>query len=259
MQVFLLMSLRTTMNYQYRYGTSMKEAVKTLWAQGGIRRFYKGLVPALLQGPLSRFGDTAANAGVLALLNSQPGTADLPVAVKTLAASGTAAAFRILLMPIDTVKTIYQVEGANAMSALQKKFRAHGPSVLFHGAMATWLATLVGHYPWFATFNYLDHRLPVPEETLHKLARNALVGFCSSVVSDTVSNSVRVVKTYRQTSTEMVSYPQAVKNIIASDGLKGLFGRGLSTRLLANGTQGLIFSVLWKHLQSSPFFAKISQ
>ena len=29
----------------------------------GIPRFYRGLVPALLQGPLSRFGDTAANTG----------------------------------------------------------------------------------------------------------------------------------------------------------------------------------------------------
>ena len=30
---------------------------------GGIPRFYRGLLPALVQGPLSRFGDTAANTG----------------------------------------------------------------------------------------------------------------------------------------------------------------------------------------------------
>ncbi len=53
----------TTMNYQYRYGTNTTTALKTLYAQGGIPRFYRGLGPALIQGPLSRFGDTAANSG----------------------------------------------------------------------------------------------------------------------------------------------------------------------------------------------------
>ena len=40
-----------------------KEALKHLYKEGGVVRFYRGLGPALLQGPLSRFGDTAANAG----------------------------------------------------------------------------------------------------------------------------------------------------------------------------------------------------
>ena len=48
------------------------------------------LLPSL-QGPLSRFGDTAANAGVLALLHNY----DLPIAVKTGTASVTAGLWRI--------------------------------------------------------------------------------------------------------------------------------------------------------------------
>ena len=35
--------------------------------------------PALIQGPMSRFGDTAANAGTLALLDSYDATSTLPV------------------------------------------------------------------------------------------------------------------------------------------------------------------------------------
>ena len=66
-QVLSLMWLRTTVNYQYRYGMSTTQALKTLYAEGGVRRFYQGVAPALIQGPLSRFGDTAANAGVMAL------------------------------------------------------------------------------------------------------------------------------------------------------------------------------------------------
>jgi hypothetical protein len=32
-------------------------------------------------------------------------------------------------------------------------------------------------------------------------------------------------------------------------GYAGLFGRGLQTRILANGMQGIMFSVLWKYFE----------
>jgi hypothetical protein len=47
--VLSLMWLRTTVNYQYRYGTSMRAALAALYMQGGVRRFYRGVGPALLQ------------------------------------------------------------------------------------------------------------------------------------------------------------------------------------------------------------------
>ena len=97
--VLTLMWMRTTINYQYRYGTSTVVAFKTLYKDGGVLRFYRGLVPALLQGPLSRFGDTAANTGTLALLDTFDATKSMPVGVKTVAASVAAALFRIVLMP----------------------------------------------------------------------------------------------------------------------------------------------------------------
>ena len=99
------------MNYQYRNGVSFPVALKTLYADGGIPRFYRGVLPALFQGPLSRFGDTAANTGILTLMNSLESTKDMSIGVKTVAASASAAGFRIFLMPIDTVKTTMQVTG----------------------------------------------------------------------------------------------------------------------------------------------------
>lgn len=103
--VLSLMWMRTTINYQYRYGTSTTTALKTLYREGGIPRFYRGLLPALIQGPLSRFGDTAANTGALAFLDAYEGTENMPVAFKTAFASVAAALFRIFLMPVDTFKT----------------------------------------------------------------------------------------------------------------------------------------------------------
>ena len=84
-------------------------ALKHLYGDGGIPRFYRGVLPALVQGPLSRFGDTAANTGVLTFLDNIESTKNLPVAAKTVAASAAAAGWRIFLMPVDTVKVRYVV------------------------------------------------------------------------------------------------------------------------------------------------------
>lgn len=65
------------------------------------------------QGPLSRFGDTAANAGSLALLDSYEATKGLNVGLKTLVASTSAGLFRIFLMPIDACKTILQARSTS--------------------------------------------------------------------------------------------------------------------------------------------------
>ena len=106
--------------------------------KGGWRRFYRGYAPAIIQGPASRFGDTAANAGIFAFLESFEQTRHLPVAVKTACASLSAGMFRIALMPIDACKTILQVEGKHGLKILAAKVHQGGPSVIFHGSLAAW-------------------------------------------------------------------------------------------------------------------------
>ena len=41
---------------------------------------------------------------------------------------------------------------------------------------------------------------------------------------------------------------EAARAVVREDGVIGLLGRGLKTRILANGLQGLLFSILWKLL-----------
>ncbi|KAL0479737.1 mitochondrial ornithine transporter [Acrasis kona] len=136
-QVATLMPLRTTMNYQYRYGTSTTEALKTLFKDGGIKRFYSGVGPALIQGPLSRFGDTAANAGIMAFLDSNETASKLPVAVKTIGASVASACFRMVLTPVDTLKTTLQTQGKAGLPILKARIAANGVSSLWYGSVAT--------------------------------------------------------------------------------------------------------------------------
>lgn len=76
------------------------------------------------------------------------------------------------------------------------------------------------------------------------------------MVSDTVSNSVRVIKTVRQTYETPISYLKATQLVVEKDGIMGLFGRGLKTRLVANGMQGLMFTVMWRLIDEKFFGAK---
>jgi len=244
-QVLALMWMRTTINFQHSKGMGTLEAMQILYAQGGIGRFYRGVFAALLQGPLSRFGDTAANAGMIALLE---GVALSP-ATKTLCSSTAAALFRILITPIDTLKTTLQVQGAEGMEILSKRIASQGITTLYTGALASSFATLIGHYPWFVTYNFLGHRVPKATRTPWKQLRSALIGLICSFNSDVISNSVRVVKTARQAAAEDISYYQTVAIILEADGLQGLFLRGLTTKLLSNGLQAMLFTVCWKYFE----------
>ena len=243
-QVALLMWMRTVMNYQHANGMTTSEAFMALYNEGGIARLYQGWQAALLQAPLSRFGDTAANAGMLAVL---AGVAWMPEGIKSFFASWAAAAFRILITPIDAVKTSLQVHGS--LASLSTKIANEGILCLWTGALATSFATFAGHYPWFVTYNYLQKLVPKPKGKVAGMMRNAFVGLCASAVSDVVSNGIRVVKTKIQTSTVALSYMGAISAIIAEDGIQGVFLRGLGTKLITNGVSAMLFSVMWKYFE----------
>ena len=109
------------------------------------------------------------------------------------------------------------------------------------------LSNLIGHLPWYTTFNELDQRLPTTSQAHEKLARHAIIGFTSSVVSDTITNAFRVIKAIRQTTGQ--AYGSAISYVLQEDGFKGLLTRGLKTRIFANGLQSVIFTILWKTIE----------
>eukprot|EP00775_Hariotina_reticulata_P005503 gene5503-5738_t len=205
--------------------------VQTLYKDGGIARFYQGVGPALLQvgTPL---GAQLCLHGAAGGSRQDELDETLPLArvgVKTAAASAAAGAWRMFLLPLDATKTMMQVEGQAGLQHLWLKVRRNGPGVLYHGAAASAAATFAGHYPWFTTAG------PAKVEAQR----------------DVVSNSVRVVKTTRQTARSAMSYKEVVQSIVAQDGVSGLFTRGLTTRIAANGLQNICFTVLWQLGQDS--------
>lgn len=254
-QVSSLMWLRTTMNYQYKFGGKMLPTIQHLYKEGGIPRFYRGIVPALMVAPLSRFGDTAANSLALHYFkqnnNDKHARVHIPLFLQTGSASLMAGLWRFITIPIDTWKTAKQVHGSKGAAFLSEKFRTQGVSGFYQGALAASTSTVVGHYPWFLTFNYANAHFPqikYKDDPLLALSRNAAIGFSATLVSDTVSNSVRVVKTYKQTHNSNITYKKVITNILEADGVGGLLFRGLNTKIFTNGLQGIVFSVFYKFL-----------
>jgi len=250
LQVLSFMWLRTSMNYQYFNGGTLQDALSTLWKAGGIQRLYQGVSFALVQAPLSRFGDTAANAGVLVLMDFY--LPDMPLAVKTAAASTAAASWRLFLTPIDTIKTVRQVRGEEAVEVLLERIKQRGLPELYSGALANFAANWVGNFPYFVVFNSIGEAWPTPDDAAMRIVRNGVRGMCASVASDVASNSLRVLKTIRQSSDDPeMGYLEAAKRIIDEDGPLGLFGRGLETRLLVNVLQGTFFTIIWKLIEEA--------
>ncbi len=90
------------------------------------------------------------------------------------------------------------------------------------GACANAVSAIFAHYPWFYTFKALSKSKWLQSLVKNNLLRNASIGFASSIVSDTVANSIRVVKTTKQAiaAKHTVSYGEVVAMILAADGWK---------------------------------------
>lgn len=246
--VLCFMWLRTTVNYQQAHGSlTTREALAKLYAEGGVLRFYRGLLPALLQAPLSRFGDTASNALLHALVVPAGG---MQTAGTTALATLLTTSWRLLITPVDTFKTMLQVTGASGTAQLRRKVAAHGMLVLWDGAFGGAAATAVGFFPWFYTYNLLDLSLPpAARGTAARVVRHGVMGLAASVLSDCCSNGVRVVKVVKQTFPTQISYLHAMRRVLEADGVVGLATRGLGTKLMTNAMQSMLFSVVWRLLR----------
>lgn len=106
-------------------------------------------------GPMSRFGDTAANMFATTLFNENKQMQQLPIFVQTSLGSILAGCWRLITLPVDAWKTSKQVYGKDGLKLLIQKFKANGISAFYQGGIASAVATVVGHYPWFVTNNYL--------------------------------------------------------------------------------------------------------
>jgi hypothetical protein len=239
-QVLLLMWLRTAMNYQYAMGTGLRETFVRLWREGGIARFYQGISFALMQAPLTRFGDVAANEGVRHLFEHSAALAHAPPSARSLVVSLIAVGFRLAIHPLDNIKTNMQIYGPQAHARLLARVRDEGAAFLFDGCTAGTVSNFIGQYPYWYTYNLLAPR------AARQPLRLALCALAATSVSDCFANTFRVLKTQKLLASQ--SYADVVRRILRTDGARGLLGRGLLTRMLTNAIQSVVFTLVWRSL-----------
>jgi hypothetical protein len=250
-QVISLMWLRTIINYQYRYGVSTRVAIHSLYSEGGLLRFYRGMPFALIQNPLTKFGAVAANEGSRVLVEQLTGSAAPSPLVTSVLGTLFSIGWKLILVPLETMKTVLQVDGTEGFNNLLKEVMIGNWRRLYAGGLITVLSTILSHYPWFYVHNLLDLWIEKSEDSRWLIARSAFIGFVASVTSDCFSNIFRVVKTLRQTIGEEEAYMAVFMRLYEDEGLLQLATRGLFTRILANGLQSIVFVIAWKFI---PFY-----
>ena len=237
-QTSAIMPLKTTLNYQYTNGTSTESAIMRLYKTGGIRRFYKGFAPAVLLNSISRFGETYINTTIMQ-------QTELPLYQQTALSSILTAGYRSLLMPLDVVKTNFQVKGDAAMKNIRKQMKKRGIYYLWNGTVPQCTATMVGHFPWYFTYNYLNNITSCCNLYSYELIKQGMIGFTASFSADVFVNGFKVLKTTRQTVLPDASYREVFMTILKNEGILGFY-RGFKTKILINGCNGMLFSVFWK-------------
>jgi hypothetical protein len=243
-QVTSLMWLKTTNNYQYRYGTNLYETIKHLYKSGGIPRFYRGFIPSLIVASTCRVGDFTA----YYFMNSFK---DITPLEKLIGISSVSCATRLLVIPVDTLDIMLQVEGKHGYGILYKKVKTTGLRSLYYGGSMWTAMKFTDSFIWFGTYDYLEKKFKnnKNDSVIVNNINNGLKGIISSSISDIILNPMRSLKIYKQSNPYSISYSQSVKNIVKSEGIHNLFFRGLQTRLITNGIQSAVFVILWKNIE----------
>jgi len=237
-QISLLYPIRTVINHQYTNGDTFLSSVKNLYKKEGIKRFYRGYIPGLVQGPLIKSGDLIINSHIINNLNTND------IMIKTFFSSIIGSGFRCFFIPIDTVKTSLQINGN--LKPLKEKINKRGVLSLYNGISSLYVGNFISHYPWFLTYNILDDKLPVYDDNKNIL-RNGFLGFCCSASSDSCVNFFKILKVNKQTHKNIhITYKDIITEIYHKEGFKGLFLRGLMTKIIGNGLQNMLFMILWK-------------
>ena len=238
-QTTTIMPLKTTLNYQYTNGVSTKQAIANLFRfGGGISRFYKGFAPALILNSASRFGETLINTSVME-------NTSLPLYQQTALSSILTASYRSLFMPLDVIKTNLQVKGNGAIKSIKSQVRKKGIRYFWNGTMPQCAATMVGHYPWYFIYNYLNKVSGCCDVYSHEIVKQGMIGFTASFSADIFVNGFKVLKATRQTTLPDASYRKIFTTILKNEGIFGFY-RGFKTKIIINGCNGMLFSVCWK-------------
>ena len=232
--------LKTVIKNQYVYGQSIPVTFNNLFQSKESFRFYRGIIPNIMKAMVGRNSDILFHKYYTNKLNSNQ---EYIALISGLSSS----VIKATTMPFDTVSNLYQIHGKSAKDIINKQFK-NEDYFFYRGTGAYMALTCLGSSTWLYTYSKLK------EKELHKNmnVNNALIGVSSSIMSDIIVNPIRILKTYKQSNQDYISYSQIIKRIIKEE--KNIFNayfRGYGLRMSLNAFNSGIFMVLWKNFDKS--------
>ena len=230
--------LKTIIKNQYVNGNNMYDTFNNLFNQKEKFRFYRGISPNILKALVGR------NSDILIYKYCDKNT-ELCKEKKALLSGLTSSFIKISTMPLDTVSNIYQVKGQRAKEIIMNQYKKE-KNFFFRGTIAYLGISSIGSSAWLYSYEKFKDK----KFTKSKELNNAITGVSCSLISDMVVNPFRIIKTYKQSYENYISYRKIVENILKNDNniFKSYF-RGYLLRTSLNAFNSGLFVVLWKHFE----------
>jgi len=227
MQASALFWIKPIIKSQYVYGGSLYQSFQFLKNEGGIPRFYRGFLPAVLKSGIGRTSDIT----IYTKMNKMYGNDKY---FSSLMSGTLSAIVKIAILPLDTLSNIYQVHGKDGYK--------HAKGNLYRGALAYGAIHSISSSSWLLSYSHMKDIKVFENDNFNYM----LTGFTCSAITDTIVNPLRVIKTNKQAFANEKSYFAIVQDMM-KDGL-GLY-RGYRTRLTYNAINGALFVLFWQNLE----------
>lgn len=217
--------MATVASTQMIQGGSAKSAAQQLSAQGGIGRYYKGIVPSALGMMVARFCDAAGDMAASEFIEQKYPQLKNPVTCAIFGAL-VAGALYYPLMPLETLAITARSSGAAGVKKLGNIVAQKGIAPLYNGANESVTAAFVDHLVWYGTRHFLDSAIPKAQGARNEFLRNCLIGALSGIASDTFSHPITLVKVQKQVLQSAQSPIEIAKEIVKENGASELWRRG---------------------------------
>lgn len=237
-----------------KYPTTMQAIRGTLAAHGPLG-FYKGVTSPLLGvTPMFAVSFWGYDLGKRLVIGSRGKSPDEPLTIAEISTAGFFSAIPTTLIaaPFERIKVVMQIdkEQSSFASTVKKLYAEGGIRSIYKGSFATLARDGPGSAAYFATYEYIKHKLSKDGEM--SLPAITLAGGCAGVAMWTAIFPIDTIKSIQQSSAIKQSIAQVTKNIYRTKGIAGFFpgiGPALARSFPANAATFLGVE-LAKHVMS---------
>lgn len=264
--------LDTVKVLQQTGGSEFKGPVDCLaktYRAGGVGALYQGLTSPLLGAMLENATLFAAYGALKKSLdvNPEPTLSNpVPTWKYLVAGAGSGVWSAFVLTPVELVKCRLQIQQAGALKTysgpvdvVAKTVKAEGFKGLWKGNLSCLAREIPGNVAWFGVYEFvkgaIQRRVECEKMSDLPLGYTAFSGACAGVAYWLIPYPADTVKSRIQTDPRYsgASFPQALRMIVKSDGVAGLYRGVTITCLRAAPSHALIF---YFYEMSSAFLAQ---